>query len=207
MKRKNIPLIISLVLSVVTAFVYFIFYLIDHIPTISKITLFNRTDPPVLQLIDLTKLPMQYQLPFEISRLWDILFVFIFTFIILKLINIHSKNYKEDEEGGCFYTVHSIGPAMGVGLLIGEIGLVIGIIFILLLNLMTKFIIWNKQGFKFGLISCIISNFIFGFCMGAIIGFGIGFLISIITSIICIILNMLIFDIWFNIGNFWKKSS
>ena len=58
---------------------------LGHLPVIDKIVLFKESEPV------LPNIPAKLKLPFSISRFWDILFIFIFTWLIIKNINYIKK--------------------------------------------------------------------------------------------------------------------
>lgn len=76
MKKKNLPWKTPLIMSIITAVIYLVIYLkTKSIPIMDQISYFDYTDAVRKNVI-----------PFKISRIWDIAFIFIFSLLITKCI-------------------------------------------------------------------------------------------------------------------------
>lgn len=190
MKKKqldNIPLLTA----IITTIIYLIIFIFrDYFPSINKIILFKESNDIFWSL------PMEINLPWKISRLWDIPIIFIFTFMAVRLLKYLGKPRNKSEElyvgtilglilgliiGFCFLIKGGLGIDM-------KICFIAGVILSCLISLtfgINNFI----SGLKFSIAISISS----GLAIGLIVGLKTGFLISATASVlICLEMILII---------------
>jgi len=146
---------------------------LGHLPVIDKIVLFKESEPV------LPNIPAKLKLPFSISRFWDILFIFIFTWLIIKNINYIKK--IKNKKLSLFNPREGLEISLSIGLLFGlGNGLVCGIFSGLGGSLFFGFLIallfGAANGRTFGLAAGL------GFCL--ITGFPGGLLFAVLNGLI-----------------------
>lgn len=159
--EKNQLWRIPLVVSGFVALIYGIIYLCQgYIPVTDKLVLFNK------QEYVFWNLPMVFNLPFPISRLWDIPLSFIFTFAFIRLRISYIQTKNED-----------LKPGLAIGLVAGLItGLVVG----LAASLGFGLAIGLGFGLGFGLAIGLGFSLIIDLAFGLV--FGLGFVTKILLS-------------------------
>lgn len=190
MKKKqldNIPLLTA----IITTIIYLIIFIFrDYFPSISKIILFKESNDVFWSL------PMEINLPWKISRLWDIPIIFIFTFMAMRLFKYLDKPRNKSEE---LYVGTILGLILGliIGfcfLIKGSLGIDIKICFIagVILSCLIS-LTFGINNFISGLKFSIAISIASGLAMGLIVGLKTGFLISIsVGGLICLEMILII---------------
>ncbi|MBD3282170.1 MAG: hypothetical protein GF387_01010 [Candidatus Portnoybacteria bacterium] len=169
-QRKNMLWRIPLVVAILVAIFWGIWYLsTGEVPVTSQIRWTEETT---------------IQLPFSISRIWDIPFAFIWTFVLILLFT--HKKIKDDENlvpslvtGLGVGLVFGLGVGLGVGLVFGlGVGLVFGLIFGLVaslgVGLVSGLVPGLVTGLAFGLVTSLVPGLVAGLVFGLVASLGVG---------------------------------
>lgn len=161
-KERNQLWWIPLIVSVVTGIVYLIIYLLTgSIPVIDKLVLFKNAGDAFWGL------PAEYTLPFSISRAWDILFIFIYTFLLARIIQYVKESESKDTEDMLIGLVVSLVFGLGVGLGVSlGVGLGVGLVLGFVVNLVVSL--------AFGLVADLAFSLAFSLGVGLVFGLGVG---------------------------------
>ena len=165
--------------AVLTALCYLLFFIIwDYFPSVDKITIFQETKDIFWGL------PSEINLPYRISRLWDIPTIFVITLIVITLFKYLKKPKHKLEESyvgvilGLFF-----GFIMGLWLIIkGGIGIdisfyfMVGIITGCLISFTISLFNGSRAGIRFSLLMSVATSLLIGFSTGLKTGFVIGLL-------------------------------
>ena len=190
--RKNQLDNIPLLTAIVTTIIYLLIFIFrDYFPSINKIILFKESRDIFWSL------PMEINLPWKISRLWDIPIIFIFTFMIMRLLKYLSKPKNKSEE---LYIGAILGLILGliIGfcfLIKGGLGIDTKICFItgVVLSCLISLTLGIKKIFISGLKFSVALSIASGLALGFIVGLKTGFLISISASVlICLEMILII---------------
>jgi len=163
----------------------------DYVFNIGQINLLSSQTDSFLGL------PQTFILPFTMSRLWDLFFIFFLVFCLVKVFYYIKGLFKRNN-----YLVIGLALSLMVGFVVGafssfvvglplglikgmESAIFLGLIFGLLLGLAFDFSLGLWFGFEAGIISSIASALIFVLAFGSIIGIvaGLGFGIIIFLGI------------------------
>lgn len=188
---------IVIIITLIVAAIYGVLFFWGQIPNIKQVELITK--PNSYDSLTLV-------LPYSISRLWDIIFLFFYLFLLFKLLNIKDCKNKNNRHNNPAILRLAYSSAIGVttgiitgfiGYLIGlEIIIIIGLSFGLITGLMfgsnTDFVFFIEDGLIAGIILAIIINFFFGSIFSIIFGFifsGLLILSTLIGSLIRINFN------------------
>lgn len=212
-KCKNQFWRIPIFIIVIAIIIYgIVFISLGYIPSINKIILFeNEADV-------FWNLPLALNLPFAISRLWDLALIFIASCLVFRLVS-----YVSNKDENLFFDSSLFGDSNSVILLIMALafgfllGLIIGfgIYFFpaIIIGLAISFLLGIGIGLLFGrfyslgvgFISSLVIGFVFGFLANLIIGlaldrlvlfgggFGIGFGVGLVVGILLgLVINLIL---------------